>query len=112
MLLLYDKAHYLEVGFSYSFNTKEAYEEWKIKVARSGRLNGRTRETIVVYKGEEYIFDYCRQAINYFKEFKDEPVSVNWVYRGINPQHKDRFQFFGYEEEYKKYKENIKTLTL
>lgn len=92
------------------YMTEEAYEEWKIKVARPGRLNGRARETIVVYKGEEYIFDYCRQAINYFKEFKGELVSVNWIYRGINPKYQDKFQFFGYTEDYKKYKEG-KTLT-
>jgi group I intron endonuclease len=89
------------------YMTEEEYEEWKIKVARPGRMNGRARKTIVVYKGQEYIFDYCRQAINYFKEFKGEPITVNWIYNGINPKHKDKFQFFGYEEDYKDY---IKTL--
>jgi group I intron endonuclease len=88
------------------YMTEEAYEEWKLKVARHGRMNGRARKTIVVYKGQEYVFDYCRQAINYFKEFKGEPITVNWIYRGINPNYQDRFQFFGYEEDYKKYKEN------
>ena len=88
------------------YMTEEAYEEWKVKVARPGRLNGRAKETVVVYKGEEYIFDYCRQAISYFKEFKGELVSVNWIYRGINPKYQDRFQFFGYKEEYEKFKEN------
>ena len=88
------------------YMTEEAYEEWKLKVARHGRMNGRARKTIVVYKGQEYVFDYCRQAINYFKEFKGEPITVNWIYRGINPNYQERFQFFGYEEDYKKYKEN------
>lgn len=88
------------------YMTEEAYEEWKLKVARHGRMNGRARKTIVVYKGQEYVFDYCRQAINYFKEFKGESITVNWIYRGINPNYQDRFQFFGYEEDYKKYKEN------
>jgi group I intron endonuclease len=87
------------------YMTEEAYEEWKLKVARHGRMNGRARKTIVVYKGQEYVFDYCRQAINYFKD-KGEPITVNWIYRGINPNYQDRFQFFGYEEDYKKYKEN------
>jgi group I intron endonuclease len=89
------------------YMTEEEYEEWKIKVARPGRMNGRARKTIVVYKGQEYVFDYCRQAINYFKEFKGEPITVNWIYRRINPKYQDRFQFFGYEEDYEKYKKAL-----
>jgi group I intron endonuclease len=88
------------------YMTEKAYEEWKMKIANPGAKNGRARKTIVVYKGQEYVFDYCRQAINYFKEFKGEPITVNWIYRGINPNYQDRFQFFGYEEDYKKYKGN------
>lgn len=89
------------------YMTEEEYEEWKIKVARPGRMNGRARKTIVVYKGEEYVFDYCRQAIKYFNEIKGEKVSVNWIYRRINPKFQDRFQFFGYEEDYEEYKKTL-----
>ncbi len=89
------------------YMTEEAYEEWKIKVARPGRMNGRAKKTIVVYKGEEYVFDYCRQAIKYFNEIKGERVSVNWIYRRINPKYQDKFQFFGYEEDYEEYKKTL-----
>lgn len=86
--------------------TEEAYEQWKKNCARPGAKNGNARKTIVVYKDKEYLFDYCQEAIKYFKDM-GEPISVNWIYRGINEKHKERFHFFGYEEEYEKYKKEV-----
>lgn len=89
------------------YMTEEAYEEWRKKISNPGAKNGRARKTFVIYKGKEYEFDYCREAINFFKG-KGEPITVNWIYRGINKKHKDRFQFFGYEKDYEKYKKEVR----
>ena len=86
--------------------TEEAYDQWRKNISNPGAKNGRARKTIVVYKGKEYLFDYCQEAIKYFKDM-GEPISVNWIYRGINEKHKERFHFFGYEEEYEKYKKEV-----
>ena len=83
------------------YMTEGAYEEWKIKVARHGRMNGRARKTIIIYKGQEYVFDYAQQGIDYFKN-KGEHITRYWFYNGVTDKYKDTFQFVGYEEDYEK----------
>ena len=90
------------------YMTEEAYEEWKLKVARHGANNGRARKTIIIYKGKKYEFDYAQEGIDYFKN-KGEHITRAWFYKGVTDKYKDIFQFVGYEEDYKKFKENKNT---
>ena len=86
------------------YMTPEVYEEWKRKVARHGADNGRARETIIIYKGKKYEFDYAQAGIDYFKS-EGEFITRNWFYRGVPDKYKHIFQFVGYKEDYEKYKE-------
>jgi len=90
------------------YMTEEAYEEWKLKVARHGANNGRARKTIIIYKGKKYEFDYAQEGIDYFKN-KGEHITRAWLYKGVTDKYKDIFQFVGYEEDYKKFKGNKNT---
>jgi len=90
------------------YMTEEAYEEWKLKVARHGANNGRARKTIIIYKGKKYEFDYAQEGIDYFKN-KGEHITRAWFYKGVTDKYKDIFQFVGYEEDYKKFKGNKNT---
>lgn len=90
------------------YMTEEAYEEWKLKVARHGANNGRARKTIIIYKGKKYEFDYAQEGIDYFKN-KGEHITRAWFYKGVTDKYKDIFQFVGYEEDYKKFKRNKNT---
>lgn len=90
------------------FMTEEAYEKWKRKVARPGKLNGRARKTVVIYKGRKYEFDYAQEAIDYFQS-KGEYITRYWFYKGITDKYKNIFQFVGYEEDYQNFIGNKKT---
>lgn len=76
-------------------------------MARPGKLNGRARKTVVIYKGRKFEFDYAQEAIDYFKS-KGEHITRAWFYKGVTDKYKDIFQFVGYEEDYKKFKGNKK----
>lgn len=87
--------------------TEEAYEQWKKNVARPGAKNGNARKAVIIYKNKEYRYDYAQKGIDYFKA-KGEPISRNWFYNGINEKTGKSFQFVGYEEEYEKYKKEVR----
>lgn len=85
------------------YMTEEAYEAWKKNIANHGAQNGRAKSTVVIYKNIKYQFGCAEEAISYFKDEMNEQVSRNWLYRGVNPKLKDKFQFLGYETKYLEY---------
>lgn len=83
------------------YMTKEAYEEWKRKACRPqfGAENPNAKPAVIVYKNKAYMFGCMKEGIEYFKSL-GEYITISWIYRGIAPKYKDKFQYIGYEKEY------------